>query len=54
MRWLSEHRPAIKRIVTADSEATVAPADGYGLFLSKPYRPADLDYCLGRVLAGHG
>src|SRR5438552_3379372 len=26
MRWLSEHRPAIKRIVTADSEATVVAA----------------------------
>jgi hypothetical protein len=27
------------------------PLEGYGMFLSKPYRLADLDYCLQKVLA---
>jgi peptidoglycan hydrolase-like protein with peptidoglycan-binding domain len=27
------------------------PPEGYGMFLSKPYRLADLDYCLQKVLA---
>jgi hypothetical protein len=27
------------------------PLDGYGIFLSRPYRVADFDYCLEKVLA---
>ncbi len=51
MRWLRDNRPTIKRIVTADRDAPLAGADSYGLLLSKPYRLADLDHCVSRVLA---
>jgi hypothetical protein len=50
LRWLRKHHPAIKTIVTSGTE-TDMPPDGYGMFLSKPYRLADLDYCLQKVLA---
>ena len=50
LRWLRERHPAVKVIVTSDTE--MAAPDGYGIFLSKPYRPVDLDYCLQKVLAG--
>ena len=50
LRWLRERHPAVKVIVTSDTE--MAAPDGYGIFLSKPYRPVDLDYCLRKVLAG--
>jgi CheY-like chemotaxis protein len=51
LRWLRERHPAIKAIVTSDTETDMAGLDGYGIFLSKPYRPVDLDYCLQKVLA---
>jgi CheY-like chemotaxis protein len=51
LRWLRERHPAIKAIVTSDTETDMAGVDGYGIFLSKPYRPVDLDYCLQKVLA---
>jgi DNA-binding response OmpR family regulator len=51
LRWLSEHRPAIKTILTSGTETNLAAVEGYGIFLSKPYRMLDLDYCLQRVLA---
>jgi DNA-binding NarL/FixJ family response regulator len=50
LRWLRKHHPAVKAIVTSGTE-TDMPLDGYGIFLSKPYRVADLDYCLQKVLA---
>jgi CheY-like chemotaxis protein len=50
LRWLRKHHPAIKAIVTSGTE-TDMPLSGYGIFLSKPYRVADLDYCLQKVLA---
>ena len=50
LRWLRQHHPAIKAIVTSDTETNMPP-EGYGMFLSKPYRLADLDYCLQKVLA---
>jgi CheY-like chemotaxis protein len=51
LRWLRERRPAIKAILTSGTETDVAAVDGYGIFLSKPYRLVDLDYCLRKVLA---
>jgi len=50
LHWLRTHHPAIKAIVASGAE-TDMPLEGYGMFLSKPYRLADLDYCLQRVLA---
>jgi DNA-binding response OmpR family regulator len=50
LRWLRKHHPATKAIVTSDTETNM-PLEGYGMFLSKPYRLADLDYCLQKVLA---
>jgi hypothetical protein len=50
LRWLRKHHPAIKTIVTSGTE-TDMPLEGYGIFLSKPYRVADLEYCLQKVLA---
>jgi DNA-binding response OmpR family regulator len=46
--WLRKHHPNIKAIITSETDM---PLDGYGMFLSKPYRLADLDYCLQKVLA---
>jgi Putative peptidoglycan binding domain len=51
LRWLRERHPAIKTIVTSGTETNLAALDGYGTFLSKPYRLVDLDYCLQKVLA---
>jgi len=51
LRWLREHHPAIKVIVTSDTETDLAALDSCGIFLSKPYRLVDLDYCLQKVLA---
>jgi hypothetical protein len=48
LRWLREHHPAVKAIVT--SEIDMAGLDGE-FFLSKPYQMVDLDYCLQKVLA---
>jgi CheY-like chemotaxis protein len=50
LRWLRKHHPATKAIVTSDTEANM-PVEGYGMFLSKPYRLADLEYCLQKVQA---
>ena len=50
LRWLRKHHPATKAIVTSDTETNM-PLEGYGMFLSRPYRLADLDYCLQKVLA---
>jgi CheY-like chemotaxis protein len=50
VRWLRERHPAINAIVTSGTEADM-PLDGYGIFLSKPYRLADLDYCFQKVFA---
>jgi DNA-binding NarL/FixJ family response regulator len=50
LRWLRKHHPATKAIATSDTETNM-PLEGYGMFLSKPYRLADLDYCLQKVLA---
>jgi CheY-like chemotaxis protein len=51
LRWLRERHPAIKTIVTSGTETNMAALDGYGIFLSKPYRLVDLDYCLQKALA---
>jgi CheY-like chemotaxis protein len=51
LRWLRERHPGIKTIVTSGTETNLAALDGYGTFLSKPYRLVDLDYCLQKVLA---
>jgi DNA-binding response OmpR family regulator len=51
LRWLRERYPALKTIVTSGTETNLAALDGYGTFLSKPYRLIDLDYCLQKVLA---
>jgi CheY-like chemotaxis protein len=51
LRWLRERHPAIKTIVTSATEPDMAAVGGYGIFLSKPYRLVDLDYCLQKVLA---
>jgi CheY-like chemotaxis protein len=48
LRWLRKRHPNIKTIITSETDMLV---EGYGMFLSKPYRLADLDYCLERVLA---
>jgi CheY-like chemotaxis protein len=47
IRWLRSHKPQVKTIVTSDSEQ---PTAGYGMFLSKPYRLIDLDFCVAKVL----
>jgi CheY-like chemotaxis protein len=51
LRWLRERHPAIKTIVTSGTETNMAALDGYGIFLSNPYRLVDLDYCLQKALA---
>jgi DNA-binding NtrC family response regulator len=48
LRWLRKHHPKIQAIIASETDM---PLEGYGMFLSKPYRLADLDYCLQRVLA---
>jgi DNA-binding response OmpR family regulator len=51
LHWLREHRPATKTVLTSGTEANIATVESYDIFLSKPYRMIDLDYCLRRVLA---
>jgi len=51
LRWLRQRHPAVKTIVTSATETNMAALDGYGIFLSKPYRLVDLDYCLQKGLA---
>jgi CheY-like chemotaxis protein len=50
LRWLHERHPAIKTILTSGTETNMANVEGYGIFLSKPYRMVDLDFCLHKVL----
>jgi CheY-like chemotaxis protein len=50
LRWLRERHPSIKLVVTSGQEADMTDLDGYGMFLSKPYRLADLDYCLHKAV----
>jgi two-component system, response regulator PdtaR len=45
--WLRSHRPHVKTIVTSGSQQ---PTAGFGMFLSKPYRLVDLDFCIAKVL----
>jgi DNA-binding NarL/FixJ family response regulator len=49
LRLLRQRHPAIKTIFTSDTEADLAALDGCGFFLSKPYRLADLAYCLHKA-----
>jgi len=51
LRWLRERHPAVKTILTSGTETNMAAMEGGGIFLSKPYRLIDLDYCLQRVLS---
>ena len=50
LRWLREHHPSVEVISTSATEENI-PSDGFGIFLSKPYRLVDLDFCLRKVLA---
>jgi CheY-like chemotaxis protein len=47
MQWLRAHKPHIKTIVTSGLQQ---PSAGFGMFLSKPYRLVDLDFCIAKVL----
>jgi CheY-like chemotaxis protein len=51
VRWLKEHRPAIKSIVTSGTREVVAQGARHDVFLPKPYSLADLEACIGKVLA---
>jgi CheY-like chemotaxis protein len=46
-QWLRDHKPHIKTIVTSGLQQ---PSAGFGIFLSKPYRLVDLDFCIAKVL----
>src|SRR5262245_52255842 len=48
---LREHRLGSRTILTSGSETNVASVEGYGVFLSKPFRMVDLDHCLQRILS---
>jgi len=48
LRWLRKNHPNIQAIITSETEMSL---EGYSMFLSKPYRLADLDYFLQKVLA---
>jgi CheY-like chemotaxis protein len=52
LRWLRQRHPAIRTILTSGTDTNLAALDGYGIFLSKPYRLVDLGYCLQKALAG--
>ena len=45
--WLREHRPEVGTVLTSGK---LHPDGRYRYFLGKPYRLADLDLCLARVL----
>lgn len=49
IQWLRAHKPHIKTIVTSGLQQ---PSTGFGMFLSKPYRLVDLDFCIAKVLPG--
>jgi two-component system, response regulator PdtaR len=38
LRWLRKHHPNIEAIITSETDM---PLEGYGMFLSEPYRLAD-------------
>ena len=50
LRLLRQRHPAIKTILTSDTEVDLAALDGCSIFLSKPYRLVDLAYCLQKAL----
>jgi CheY-like chemotaxis protein len=50
LRLLYEHHPGAKTILTSDAETDMAAAEGYGIFLRKPYRLVDLDSSIQRIL----
>jgi len=50
LRLLRQRHPAIKTILTSDTDVDLAALDGCGIFLSKPYRLVDLAYCLQKAL----
>jgi CheY-like chemotaxis protein len=45
IQWLRKNQPHIRTVVTS---ALQQPSAGFGMFLSKPYRLIDLDFCIGR------
>ena len=47
IQWLRKHKPHTRTIVTSGSQQ---PSSGFGMFLSKPYRLIDLDFCVGQAL----
>jgi CheY-like chemotaxis protein len=50
LRVLRERHPATKTILTSGADTDMSAVEGYGIFLSKPYRMVDLDHCLQRLL----
>jgi len=53
LRLLYEHHPGAKTILTSGAETDMAAAEGYGIFLRKPYRLVDLDSSIQRILAAN-
>src|SRR5262249_8956550 len=51
LRLLYEHHPGARTILTSGAEADSAAAEGYGIFLRRPYRLVDLDSSIQRTLA---
>jgi CheY-like chemotaxis protein len=51
LRLLYERHPGTKTILTSGAETDMAAAEGYGIFLRKPFRLVDLDYSIQRVAA---
>jgi DNA-binding response OmpR family regulator len=50
LRVLHERHPATKTILTSGPDTDMSAVEGYGIFLSKPYRMVDLDHCVRRLL----
>jgi CheY-like chemotaxis protein len=50
LRKIRERRLANRTILTSIAEPNIGAVEGYGVFLSKPYRMVDLDHCLQRIL----
>jgi len=53
LRLLYEHHPGAKTILASGAETDMAAAEGYGIFLRKPYRLVDLDSSIQRILAAN-
>jgi len=53
LRLLYEHHPGARTILTSGAETDMAAAEGYGIFLRKPYRLVDLDSSIQRILAAN-